>query len=291
MTDDEFARCLHELVEDRRHGASELARRCLEIGAGSALAAPAANGAALRRLLAERSAALVQARPTMAPIDNLLARWQTALAGAPDADLARLRETAAAAARALIEESHAAVHRAAAHAARRIGRGRTVMTHSLSSTVVELFAQLRHEGVRAIVTESRPLCEGYRLAERLSAWAVPTTLITDAQAGLFVAKADAVVVGADTLLPDGSVVNKAGTYALAAVARDQVVPFYVCCESFKRRPAGAAAPELEEMDASELGAPALPHVTGRNVYFDITPARLVSGWFTERDEGDPAAGP
>ena len=161
------------------------------------------------------------------------------------------------------------------------------MTHSLSSTVVELFRLLAASGggVCAIVTESRPLCEGHRLAERLSAWAVSTTLITDAQAGLFVGRADAVVVGADAVLADGGVVNKAGTYPLALLARDAGVPFYVCCESFKRRRPGLPAPEPEEMDAAELGAPELPHVTARNVYFDVTPARLLTALITELDDG------
>ena len=287
MTDEEFTRRLAELVRDRRHGASELARRCLEIGAESALGAPAADPAALRRLLAERATTMARARPAMAPIDNLLARWRAALEGAATSDLSRFRDDAAAAARALIEDSRAAVGRAAARAARHLGPGRTVMTHSLSSTVVELFRRLRDGGgVRAIVTESRPLCEGYELARRLSAWAIPTTLVTDAQIGLFVAEADAVVVGADALLPDGAAVNKAGTYPLALAARDAGVPFYVCCESFKRRRADTPAPfEPEEMDAAELGAPALPGVTVRNVYFDVTPARLIDGWFTERDDG------
>jgi translation initiation factor 2B subunit (eIF-2B alpha/beta/delta family) len=155
------------------------------------------------------------------------------------------------------------------------------MTHSLSSTVVEVCRLLKDVGLRMIVTESRPLEEGRQLAGRLSAWGVPTTYITDAQMGLFVARADAVLVGADSVLADGAVVNKAGTYPLALAARDQGVPFHVCCESFKWRAADQPPPELEEMAPAELGLPDWPAVTVRNVYFDITPARLVSGWIDE----------
>ena len=38
---------------------------------------------------------------------------------------------------------------------------------------------------------------------------------------------------------------------------------------------------LEEMEAAELEAPDLPLVDVRNIYFDITPAHLISGWITE----------
>jgi translation initiation factor eIF-2B subunit delta len=39
--------------------------------------------------------------------------------------------------------------------------------------------------------------------------------------------------------------------------------------------------ELEEVDRDELGAPSLEGIEPRNVYFDITPARLVDAWIDE----------
>lgn len=60
---------------------------------------------------------------------------------------------------------------------------------------------------RAIVCESRPLCEGVSLANALAAAGVQVTVITDAQAGAFMEEADLVLVGADSLTAD-AVVNK-----------------------------------------------------------------------------------
>ncbi len=165
------------------------------------------------------------------------------------------------------------------------------MTHSVSSTVLETCRLLKDRGLRMIVTESRPLEEGRRLVERLSAWNVPTTYITDAQMGLFVARADGVLVGADSLLADGSAINKVGTALLALAARECGVPFYVCCESFKRRDADDPPPELEEMSPAELNAPNWPGVTVRNVYFDITPARLMTAWISEDGRERTVRGP
>jgi ribose 1,5-bisphosphate isomerase len=290
MNHTQFNLALAEIRDDRTHGASELARRCLLILAEDACTQPAGSVAELREQLLTLNAELARTRPSMTPIQNLLRRWRETLTFDTGMDLAGARRMAVERAETLIAASRQAVADCAARAAELLGSGRTVMTHSLSSTVLEVCRLLEDRGLRMIVTESRPLAEGRRLAEQLSTWGVPTTYITDAQMGLFVAEADAVLVGADSVLADGRVVNKAGTGLLALAARDRGVPFYVCCESFKWRAAGQPPPELEEMAPTELEAPDWPGVTVRNVYFDLTPARLVSAWIDETGVRWPDAG-
>jgi translation initiation factor 2B subunit (eIF-2B alpha/beta/delta family) len=218
----------------------------------------------------------------MAPVGNLLARWRSELALMPAEDLDRARAYAAEKARALQQASLESVDAIACHVRRLVGTGRTVMTHSLSSTLLAACRVLKNHHLHMIVTESRPLYEGRRLARILSQWGIATTFITEAQMGLFLRRASLVLVGADSILADGAVVNKAGTYLLALAARDQAVPFYVCCESFKFRGERADTVQLEEMSVAELGFAAPDQVTLRNVYFDVTPARLVTGWITEQ---------
>ena len=285
MDDARFRACLDELADDRGRGAGELARRCLEWAASSAQAAAAPDGGALRERLRGRCRAMTATRPGMAPIANLLDRWCRTLEAENDLDA--LRAAATGAARQLIAESRAATAGAAANARDILGAARTLLTHSYSSTIVTLFGLLRPAAPSVIVTESRPLYEGHRTIERLVELDLPATLITDAQIGAAMGGVDAVVVGADGVLPDGGVVSKAGTYPLALAARDRGVPFYVCAESFKRWPPGLepARPILEEKDAAELGAPKWPGVAKRNLYFDLTPARLVTRHITE--EGTP----
>lgn len=281
MTLTQFNRWIAEIRDDRTRGASELARRSLELLAEAARLLPAVDAMELEERLLALTAELSAARPSMTPIRNLLRRWQDGLRLPAEMNLITARDLAIERAESLIAASRRAVTECAAQAAELLGPGRTVLTHSFSSTVVETCRLLKETGLRMIVTESRPLEEGRRLAERLSAWNVPTSYITDAQMGLFVAQADAVLVGADSVLADGAVVNKAGTYPLALAARDQGVPFHVCCESFKWRAADDPPPELEEMAPTELNAPDWSGVTVRNVYFDLTPARLVSVWIDE----------
>ena len=100
---------------------------------------------------------------------------------------------------------------------------------------------------------------------------------------------DVAIVGADTMLADGSTINKAGTSLLAMAAHAEKVPFYVCCESFKLCQQ-EEPPALEEMSPAELGTTQWPGVSVSNIYFDITPAHLITSWCTERGALDPGIG-
>jgi translation initiation factor 2B subunit (eIF-2B alpha/beta/delta family) len=275
---DEF---LRELSEDRRRGAGELARRCLEMLAECAAQLPASAPEELHEDLRRLAEELMRTRPSMAPIKTLLERWLQTLAKNPEEKLKEFRTRAAEEAGRLSEFSLQAAARAAGCASEAIGEGQTVITHGYSSTIAEVFRLLRNKDVMAIVSEARPLLEGWRLAKRLQQWGIPTTCITDAQIGLFVELADVALVGADSVLADGSLVNKAGTRLLALAARECEAPFYVCCESFKRSSAPPGEFELEEKEAKELGFPEKLGVRVRNIYFDVTPPRLISGWISE----------
>ena len=282
MDDAEFRR-LHrrEIVDDRINGASQLARTALDSLAEFAGSCSLDTPQALQAALLEFAEELQYARPNMAPIHNLVERWADRVAALEPANTDALRRDAAAIAQTLSDGSIEAVSAAAREAARLIGPGTTVITHSLSSTVLESFRALAPAGVGAIVTESRPGLEGRNQARHLDQTKIPVSFITDAQLGHFCRFADVALVGADTLLGDGALVNKAGSYLLALAARDCGVPFYVCCESFKQMPFGAASFELENVDPAEVDAPSGRYITPYNVYFDITPARLIDAWIDE----------
>jgi translation initiation factor 2B subunit (eIF-2B alpha/beta/delta family) len=281
MTEAEFAAALDAIRQDRRRGASELARAALAILAESAERLPATDGTALAAALERRAAALAAARPSMTAPAVLIRRWLGALGDGDDP--ADLRRRATDGARGLIALSERAVERAAENAAALVPVGATIATQSLSATVTALLARLAGRGVSVIIAESRPLCEGAVLAERLSDLGMSAVYVTDAALGHALGDADLAVVGADTILADGGVVNKAGTYPLALAARDRGIPFLVVAESFKRRPPDLGPVDLEAMDPAELGVPGWPGIVVRNVYFDITPARLVGRVVTEED--------
>ena len=270
-----------EIEADRRHGAAQLARRGLQMLADYSRHCPADSPEALSQELRDLAGRLRQARPSMAPIRNLIDRWLAEFRPGTTQSIEKARVNAATVAQALHDQSLQAVHDIAGYARRLIGRDKTIFTHSISSTLCEIFSALREDGVKVILTESRPLCEGRELAERLGRWGIPVTYITEAQIGIFIEQADLALVGADTVLADGAVVNKAGTLLLALAARRHDRPFYVGCESIKIDRERRRPEELEEMAPEELDPPQLSGVTARNVYFDVTPADLVTGWITE----------
>ena len=68
---------------------------------------------------------------------------------------------------------------------------------------------------------------------------------------------------------------------LELAARDCGVPFYVCSESFKQSNKTVAEIELEAKDPAEIGLGSCRHVEPQNIYFDITPAQLVTGYISE----------
>ncbi|MFZ7128197.1 MAG: S-methyl-5-thioribose-1-phosphate isomerase [Desulfobacterales bacterium] len=155
--------------------------------------------------------------------------------------------------------------------------------------------------VHVWVDETRPLNQGARLtAWELSKHGVPHTVVTDNAGGYLMQQGlvDMVIVGTDRTTYTGDVANKIGTYLKALAARDNGIPFYVALPSstFDWTIAdGVRDIPIEERDPDEvrfiqgLAADGLRSVLvppsdspAGNFAFDITPARLVTGFITER---------
>jgi methylthioribose-1-phosphate isomerase len=151
--------------------------------------------------------------------------------------------------------------------------------------------------VAVMADETRPFLQG----ARLTAWelirdGIDTTVITDNMAGAMMrmGTVDLVVVGADRIAANGDVANKIGTYAVAVLAREHGIPFYVAAPLSTidlSTPDGSGIP-IEERSAREvthLGSSRLTpegaHV--RNPAFDVTPARYVTAIVTERGIARP----
>ncbi|QEC50202.1 S-methyl-5-thioribose-1-phosphate isomerase [Baekduia soli] len=239
------------------------------------------------------------ARPTAVNLAAAVARVRTAALGAGPSTLA---SAARAEAQRLHADEDAASAALAAHGADVLASARTILTHcntgalatggrgSGLAVILELAA--RHEGVRVLACETRPLLQGARLtAWELTRLGIPFALIVDgAAAGLLRrGEADAVVVGCDRVAANGDVANKVGTYAHALAARAAGLPFVVAGPTSTidlATPDGDAI-EIEERDGaevSELGGVAIaPAGTPvRNPAFDVTPAGLVTALVTER---------
>jgi len=153
--------------------------------------------------------------------------------------------------------------------------------------------------VHVWVDETRPRNQGASLtAFELAQHGVPHTVIADNAGGLLMqqGKVDMCIVGTDRVARNGDVCNKIGTYPKALAAHDNGVPFYIGLpmSTFDPSIARGADIPIEERSADEVaivhgkdakGNPASVRVTDSpagNPAFDVTPARLVTGYITEK---------
>jgi methylthioribose-1-phosphate isomerase len=155
--------------------------------------------------------------------------------------------------------------------------------------------------VHVWVDETRPLNQGARLtAWELAQAGVPHTVITDNAGGHLMQHGlvDLVIVGTDRTTHTGDVANKIGTYLKALAARDNNLPFYVALPSstfdwqlrdgVREIPIETRDPDevrfVQGATAEGLGRVLVPPAASAaaNYAFDVTPARLVTAFITER---------
>lgn len=262
---------LSRLKNDCQSGATQLALQTLQ-DLADYLCATHPEPEALSGLLTE----LRQARPSMVVIGNAIERIEARIHNDNDEPWHLVESVR--------RELEATADRIVEHALPQIDEGAVIMTHSASSLLIRLFRKLVAAQVSfsVICTQSSPGHEGHSLAVALNDMKVPVTLITDAQIGLFVPQADIVITGCDTWLADGHFINKSGTRLLALAARAHKKPLWVLADSFRHSDQTSENVTLEEMPASELGAPEGDWITPRNIYFETIPESLVTGRVSEQ---------
>jgi methylthioribose-1-phosphate isomerase len=247
------------------------------------------------------TAALAETRPTAINLRWALTRMIAAAEQAPG-DAAALWERLRVEATAIWEEDRAMCRRIGEAGLSLVPDGANVLTHcnagalatgGIGTALAPVY--LAHEAGRRVhvfVDETRPVLQGARLtAWELSEAGVPCTLLADGAAGTLLrnARVDLVLVGADRIAANGDFANKIGTYSVAVLARQHGVPFYCCAPSSTIDPAtpdGDAIP-IEERPADEVKAIAGRAIAPRavaafNPAFDVTPARYVTAFITER---------
>src|SRR4029078_4545957 len=198
-----------------------------------------------------------------------------------------------------------------AHAEKKKGERVNILTHCNAGwlacvdwgTALAPIYRAHDEGipVHVWVDETRPRNQGASLtAFELGPHGVPHTLVADNTGGHLMQKklVDLCIVGTDRTTATGDVANKIGTYLKALAARDNDIPFVVALPYSTidwSLDDGSTIP-IEERDPDEVTDIAARLEDGRvatvgiapegspaaNYGFDVTPARLVSGFITER---------
>ncbi|HEY7473200.1 MAG TPA: hypothetical protein VIE68_12725 [Gemmatimonadota bacterium] len=175
------------------------------------------------------------------------------------------------------------------HLRRAMGSAPAVYTYSASSTVQRAIEDHFAAGAwfRVVVSESRPGNEGTRLAAALAARGIPVRLGTDAWLWSAIEEEGLLLFGADALLPTGWV-NKVGTRALAARARDSGVQIACGADTSKfLPPALAALPRSYERDPRQLVPDPPTSLEVVNPYFEEVGWEALDALVTERGPTRP----
>jgi len=164
--------------------------------------------------------------------------------------------------------------------------GSTVLVHSYSSSVNTALNILKEKNCSLVVTESRPCLEGRKTALSAFDMGLKVTLITDAMAAHALQSVDMVLLGVDSIEQDGSVINKAGSRQIALAAHAEGVKVYYLGE-LRKICIDEGPVELEEHVYEEVWEEAPVGVLVRNIYFDRTAPRYISGIILEKDIVEP----
>lgn len=158
---------------------------------------------------------------------------------------------------------------------------KSILTISNSRTVFEIINKLSAVNtVKLTICESRPKLEGRILAKKFAKRKIKIELITEAMASAFASKCDCALIGADTILKDGSVVNKVGSLQLALLCKHYKKPFYVVAEKskFRRNQKFIQKKELQD----EIWKSPPEGITIKNFYFEKIPGTLITKIFYDK---------
>ena len=259
---------------------------------------------------------LAETRPTAINLRWALKRMADALRNRPRADRAALAWKEAAA----IADEDVAMSEAIGRnglkiiqeiAAKKPGQKLNILTHCNAGWLATVDygtalapIYLAHDAgipLHVWVDETRPRNQGASLtAFELGSHGVSHTILADNAGGHYMqaGQVDMVIVGTDRVTANGDVANKIGTYLKALAAHDNDIPFYVALPSSTIDWTLASGRDIPIEERSqdevlkmtgrlsdgsvtivEIAAPGSP---AANPGFDVTPARLVTGFITER---------
>lgn len=292
MVSDAVEQTAERIATMEVRGAAAIARAAAEALAAEAEQTSAETPAGFRADLREAARALHETRPTAVSLPNALRVVLTDMHGD---SVPALRASVVETVERFVAELDVARDDLGAIGANRLRDGDTVMTHCHSTDALACVEHAVGDGkeLTAYVKETRPRQQGHVTAHQLAELGVDVTLIVDSAAHHCLDDVDHVLVGADAVAADGSVVNKVGTAGLAVNARERGVPVMCAAQTLKLHPDTLTGHtvEIEMRDEAEVVGDVeradIGDVDVANPAFDVTPARFVDAIVTERGQFPP----
>ncbi len=169
-----------------------------------------------------------------------------------------------------------------------IKSGSNIFTHCHSSQVEKILQQAKKVGKKFIVwhTETRPLFQGRITEKHLKQAGIKSVLVVDSAAAWLVSnhsgdriKINLVLLGADSIERDGSVINKIGSFGIALAAYESRIPVYIVASLLKLDWDKQSKVELRSEQELWPQAPKATRIL--NYAFDKVPAKFITGIVTE----------
>jgi ribose 1,5-bisphosphate isomerase len=165
---------------------------------------------------------------------------------------------------------------------------RNIFTHCHSSLAEKVLLAAHRKGKRFKVyhTETRPLFQGHITDKHLRHSKIPCAMVADSAAAWLVSnhsgddvKINLVLLGADSIARDGSVLNKIGSFGIALAAYDSKIPVYIAATLLKADMKGESKIELRPRQELWPHAPRGTKII--NYAFDKVPAKYITGIICE----------
>ncbi|MEJ2242265.1 MAG: hypothetical protein P8Y18_08995, partial [Candidatus Bathyarchaeota archaeon] len=214
---------------------------------------------------------IVKIRPNIAPIQNLVAQIVYEVNNLEDDNIDYLRSYIISRIEELSKLFKSSIKKSAQFASSLIHNSDYVATCSYSSTILETFktAVEQEKSFKVLVAESKSSDGKYNygriLASFLKSLKIQVEVFLDDMIYKNIPKSNYVLVGADSIFWDGSILNGSPTYGVAIEAEENNIPLYSVCETSK---------------VNTL------HFLGKNVEikegFDLIPANLITELVTEK---------
>ena len=228
---------IQQIKQDHTNGASQIARNALNVLKFFIQTNKTKTSSGFKTEFRKVGRQLFEARPNMAPVQNLVAQTVYKVLDHDECNLDSIRKFALSNIDKLYAQSQLAVKQSAQNATAIIKDCRIIATCSFSSTVCETFKTAKQQGKRlkVFVGESKvgKTSYGKAIAQFLESINVPVSVFADAKISRYVSNSDCVLVGADSLLHDGSIINGTPTLSIAVEAKKQDKSFYSVCETTK----------------------------------------------------------
>ncbi|MFX0028169.1 MAG: translation initiation factor eIF-2B [Candidatus Hermodarchaeota archaeon] len=162
-----------------------------------------------------------------------------------------------------------------------------VMTHCHSSLVsaILLEAKNQNKNFKVINTETQPRLQGRKTAKKLVEAGIEVIHVVDSAMRWAVRhfEVNLILIGADSITSEGTIINKIGSRLLALVAHEEHVPFYVASPLLKYNPETnlGILETIEMRDPKEVWENPSNGINVLNPAFETVSRRYIDGLITE----------